>query len=103
MGQEQSSRTLRCGERPRTELHHPLTLNSKGSDPLAGSEGEAVWVCSVTGSACDSGSITIGSGATSTAVAVTETTKVTGSDDATDDGIVLVVPVIGAAMVGTIT
>jgi len=33
-GQEQSSRALRRGERPGTELHHPLTLNSEGSDPL---------------------------------------------------------------------
>ena len=34
-GQEQLSRALRCGERPGTELHHPLTLNSEGSDPLS--------------------------------------------------------------------
>ena len=33
-GQEQSSRALRCGERSRTELHHPLTLNSEWFDPL---------------------------------------------------------------------
>ena len=33
-GQEQMSRALRCGERSRTELHHPLILNSKWSDPL---------------------------------------------------------------------
>ena len=34
MGLEQLSRALRCGERSRTELHHPLTLNSEQSDPL---------------------------------------------------------------------
>ena len=50
--------------------------------------------------AYDSRSITVGSGATSAAIAVAETTEVTSSDDATDDGIVLVVSVIGAAMVG---
>jgi len=59
-----------------------------------------VWVCSVTTTTYDSGSITVGSGATSAAIAVAKTTKVTSSDDATDDGIVLVVPVIGATMVG---
>ena len=32
--QEQSSQALRCGERPETELHHPLTLNSERSYPL---------------------------------------------------------------------
>ena len=51
--------------------------------------------------AYDSRSIIVGSGAISAAVAVAETTKVTGSNDATDDGIVLVVLVIGATMVGT--
>jgi len=51
--------------------------------------------------AYDSRSITIGSRATSVVVVVTETTEVTGSDDATDDGIVLVVPIIGATVVGT--
>ena len=50
--------------------------------------------------ACDSRSITVGSGATSAAVVVAETTEVTGSDDATDDGSISVVLVIGAAMVG---
>ena len=45
--------------------------------------------------AYDSGSITIGSGTTSAAVAVAET----GSDDAIDDRIVSVVPVTGATMV----
>ena len=50
--------------------------------------------------ACDSRSITIGSAATSAAVPVAETTEVTGSDNATDDGIISVVPVTGAAMVG---
>ena len=59
-----------------------------------------VWVYSVTGATYDSGSITVGSGATSAAIAVAKTTKVTSSDDATDDGIVLVVSVIGAAVVG---
>ena len=34
VGQEQSSRALSCGERSETELHNPLTLNSKKSDPL---------------------------------------------------------------------
>ena len=43
----------------------------------------------------DSRSITVGSGATSTAVAVAEI----GSDDARDDGIVSVVLVTGATMV----
>ena len=28
-GQEQLSQALRCGERYRIELHHPLTLNSE--------------------------------------------------------------------------
>ena len=49
--------------------------------------------------ACDSRSITIGSGATSAAVVVAETS--TSSDDATDDGSVFVVPVTRATMVGT--
>ena len=53
--------------------------------------------------ACDFRSITVGSGATSAAIAVAETTEVTGSDDATDDGIISVVPVIGATMLGTWT
>ena len=35
MGQEQLSRALRCGERSKTELHHPLALNSERSDPLS--------------------------------------------------------------------
>ena len=47
--------------------------------------------------ACDSRSITIGSGAASTTVVVAET----GSDDATDDGIISVVPVTRATMVVT--
>ena len=59
-----------------------------------------VWVYSVTGATYDSGSITVESGATSIVVVVAETTKVTGSDDATDDGIISVVSVIGAAVVG---
>ena len=46
--------------------------------------------------ACDTGSITIGGGATSVAVVVAET----GSDDAIDDGIVSVVPITGAVVVG---
>ena len=45
--------------------------------------------------ACDSRSITIGSGATSATVVVAKT----GSNDATDDGIVSVVPVTRATMV----
>ena len=45
--------------------------------------------------------MTVGSGATSVAVAVAETTEVTSSDDATDDGSVSVVPVTRATMVGT--
>ena len=47
--------------------------------------------------------MTVGSGATSVAVAVAETTEVTSSDDATDDGSVFVVPVTRATMVGTET
>ena len=47
--------------------------------------------------ACDSRSITVGSGATSAAVAVAET----GSDDATDDGIVSIVLVTRATVVVT--
>ena len=47
--------------------------------------------------ACDSRSITVGSGSTSAVVAITET----GSDDATDDEIVSVVPVTRATMVVT--
>ena len=73
----------------------PWTLS--GLTLIAGSEGEAVWVCSVTSVACDTGSITIGGGATSVAVVVAET----GSDDAIDDGIVSIVPVTGATMVVT--
>ena len=34
VGQEQSRRALRCGERSKTELHHPRTLNSEQLDPL---------------------------------------------------------------------
>ena len=34
MGQEKSSQALRCGDKSRTELHHPLTLNSERSDSL---------------------------------------------------------------------
>ena len=33
-GQEQTSQALRCDEKSRTKLHHPLTLNSGWSDPL---------------------------------------------------------------------
>ena len=54
----------------------------------------------MTGTAYDSRRITIGSGATSATVVVVETTEVTSSDDATDDEIVSVVPVIGATIVG---
>ena len=43
----------------------------------------------------DSGGGTVGSGATSAAVAVAEI----GSDDATDDGIVSIVSITGATMV----
>ena len=52
--------------------------------------------------AYDSRRITIGSGATpaAVAIAVAETTEVTSSDDATDNGIISVVPVIGAIVVG---
>ena len=32
--QEQSSWAVRYSERPGTELHHPLTLNSEQSNPL---------------------------------------------------------------------
>ena len=48
---------------------------------------------------CDSESITIGTRATSATIAVA--IAETGSDDATDDGIISVVLVTGAAMVGT--
>ena len=44
-----------------------------------------VWVYSGTGAACDSRGITVGD----------------GSDDATDDGSISVVPVTGATVVGT--
>ena len=54
-----------------------------------------MWVCSGTGIAYDSRSTTVGSGVTSTAVAVVETS----SDDAIDDEIISVVPVTGATMV----
>ena len=48
--------------------------------------------------ACDSESITIGSGATSTAIAVTEIS--TGLDDAIDNRSISVVMVTGATVVG---
>ena len=34
VGQEQTSRALRCDEKSGTEQHHPLTLSSERSDPL---------------------------------------------------------------------
>ena len=35
MGQGQSSRALRCGEKSKTMQHHPLTRNSERSNPLS--------------------------------------------------------------------
>ena len=57
------------------------------------------------GSACGSEGVTVGSGARITAVTVAETSRVGvtvrgGSDKATEDGIVSVIPMIGAAVVG---
>ena len=56
--------------------------------------------------ACNSGGVTVGSGATSASVAVAKAssggmTICGGSNDAIDDKIVSVVPVTGAAEVGT--
>ena len=46
MGQQQSSRTLRCGERSETELHHPQTLKLGAIEPfVTGSGGGTVWIC----------------------------------------------------------
>ena len=53
----------------------------------------------MTGMGYDSRSIIVGSGATSAAIAIAETS----SDDAIDDGIISVVPVTGATMVVTRT
>ena len=60
---------------------------------------------SVAGSACGSEGVTVGSGARIAAVAIAETSRVGltirgGLDEATEDGIFLVVPMTGAAMVG---
>ena len=57
--------------------------------------------------ACDSRSITVGSGARITAVTVTETSRVGvtirgGSDEAIEDRIILVIPMIEAAVVGAV-
>ena len=35
VGQEQTSRALRCSEKSRTMQHHPLTLSSERTDPLS--------------------------------------------------------------------
>ena len=67
-----------------------------------------VWVYlvdSVAGSACGLEGVTVGSGARITAVTVTETSRVGvtirgGSDEAIEDRIILVIPMIEAAVVG---